>query len=150
MRAMSRRMHLWQELRNNMRSAFLVAAGSAALACGISSSVAAPPHGAQCATVPLDLSGPRPAVTLTSADGTSVPAIIDTGAINTTLNIEFAEQLGVTNEGSLAPPFDRHSTGYQTTLKGARLGSLELPDRSVPVMPSPLPDKAAVPRWRNW
>jgi hypothetical protein len=78
------------------------------------------------------------------ADGNSYPAIIDTGAMDTTINVAFAPLLGLANEGPLAPPFGRHATGYQSTLRGARLGSLALPDRSVAVMASPLADAAAI------
>ena len=103
------------------------------------------PASARCsAPLELEMSGPRPALTITIADGRQFPAIFDTGAMNTSVNIDFAERLGLVNEGPLAPPYDKHSTGYQTSLKGARIGTLELPTRSVPVMPLPLPDKAAV------
>jgi hypothetical protein len=104
------------------------------------------PHAMQAESViALDTTGPRPAVTL-ALNGAEYHAIFDTGATNTVVNIERAGALGLANEGPLAPPFDRAhaSTGYQTTLRGASVGGYALPTLSVPVLPSPLPDVAAI------
>lgn len=101
------------------------------------------PHGVL--VIPLDLTAPRPAVDLTIGDHAPVKAIFDTGALNTVVNIEEAEALGLKNEGPLQPPFDQHfSTGYQSTLRNTKIGPVELDPLSVPVLPPVIPGFAAV------
>lgn len=111
-------------------------------ACG------APAVRAACAPpIALDLSGVRPAVTLSVGDREPLPAIFDTGAMTTIINIESAEALGLRNEGPLLPPFDRPnhaSQGYQTTLTNATLSGLPLGPTSAPVLPLPLPGYVAI------
>ncbi len=94
----------------------------------------------------LDMSGPRPVVMLSINGKSPQPAIFDTGAMNTVVNIDNAEDLELHNEGPLMPPFDKaHAReGYQTTLKNASIDGIELPNVSVPVMPLPLPGYVAV------
>jgi hypothetical protein len=95
--------------------------------------------------VALDMSGPRPGVMLRIGDGPSLPAIIDTGAMATSINIERAAELGLRNEGPLDPTYAAHfSRGYRSTLRGATLGGIALPDTPVVVLPSITPDKVAV------
>jgi hypothetical protein len=96
--------------------------------------------------VPLDLSGPRPVVSIHLANGRDARAMFDTGAMGPVADIEQAQSLGLVNEGPLGPPFEgMHIEGaYQSTLRGVRIGSVDLGDVSVPVMPAPLPGFAGV------
>jgi Aspartyl protease len=95
--------------------------------------------------IPLDLGDTRPAVSL-SVDGAAPHlAVFDTAATATTVNLAFAKELGLTNEGPLRPPWDRHfAGGYQSTLRGATIGGYRVAPTPVPVGDSLLPDRAAV------
>lgn len=96
------------------------------------------------APVPIDLSGPRPVVTLTTRTGVEAQAIFDTGAMGTIVETRHAERLGLRREGPLAPPFAGHGEGYQSSFVGMRLGSLPLPDGPVSVLATMLPEFVAV------
>jgi hypothetical protein len=96
------------------------------------------------AAVPLDLSGPRPVVTLTTRTGVEARALFDTGAMATVIDVAQAERLGLAREGPLGPPFAGHGEGYSSSIRGMRIGAITLPDGPVSVLPSLLPQFAGV------
>lgn len=96
------------------------------------------------APIPLDLSGPRPVVTMTTSTGIEARALFDTGAMGTVIEMQQAERLGLAREGPLRPPFAGHGEGYQSSIRGMRIGSLPLPDGPVSVLTTLLPQFAGV------
>ena len=94
--------------------------------------------------VPLDLTGPRPVVTVTNAAGVEGKALFDTGAMATVVEMQQAERLGLKREGPLRPPFAGHGDGYQSSIHGMRMGDVPVPDGPVAVLTTMLPDFAAV------
>lgn len=102
-------------------------------------------HGAGCSPpIPLDLTGPRPVVTLTTAAGVEARALFDTGAMGTVVEMQQAERLGLRREGPLGQPFVGHGDGYQSSIRGMRMGTIPLPDGPVSVLTTMLPQFAAV------
>ena len=98
------------------------------------------------APVPLDMSGPRPVLTLTNAAGAEFKAIFDTGAMDSAVDIAQAGKLGVARVGPLQGALSggTHGDGYQGSFKGMRIGALRLPERPVAVMPTITPYAVAV------
>ena len=96
------------------------------------------------APIPIDLTGPRPVVSLTTSTGVEAQALFDTGAMGTIVEMGHAERLGLTREGPLRPPFAGHGEGYQSSISGMRIGDLPLPDGPVSVLVGLLPQFAAV------
>lgn len=95
--------------------------------------------------VELDLSAVRPTVELKLGEGPAWPAVMDTGAVKTVVNLNRAKEVGFDNEGKLEAPFDRMSAnGFQTTIRSASIKGVPLPDISVPAIPLPLPDHVAI------
>ncbi|MEO6579982.1 MAG: pepsin/retropepsin-like aspartic protease family protein [Sphingomicrobium sp.] len=116
--------------------ALLAAVATPAFAHGAAGGCTAP--------IPLDLSGPRPMVTLTNGAGVETKALFDTGAMGTVVASDQAERLGLTNEGPLGAPFAGHGTGYKSSVHGMRVGGLRLPDGPVAVLPAMIPGIGAV------
>lgn len=97
---------------------------------------AAPP----CTAIPLDLSGPRPALMMAMNGRAPMKALFDTGAMATSVDLGRARALGLSNAGPLKPPFSDHGlTGYQTRLKRVSIGGMAIGDFDAPAMPTMVP-----------
>ena len=113
---------------------------AAALVCGR-------PAEASCqAPIELDVSGPRPTVQITLANGRRGTAVVDTGAMGAVVDSRYAEALGLANEGPVEPPFDQlpGANNYRSTLKGLQIGEVSVGDVAAPVVPTPLSGIAAI------
>ena len=95
------------------------------------------------ATIPLDLSGGRPAVEL-SIDGLpAVLATFDTGTMYNFIDSERAEEFSLSNEGKPVRPFDQQGA-FATTIRNPRIGDLALPSFSAIASPGNiLPNRVA-------
>lgn len=97
-----------------------------------------------CQVIPMDVSGPRPTVSVRMNGRPPVQAIFDTGAMSMTVDSNQEPALGLVNAGPLKPPFNEHGTGFQTSLKNVRIGNLVIGDVDVAAMPSMMPGVAGV------
>ena len=90
--------------------------------------------------VALDLSGPRPKLGFTVANGNTGTAIFDTGSRGPIADLPQAKRLGLVDEGPLGPSLGRHGAGaYRSTLRGLTIGRLVLGDVPLAVFPTMLP-----------
>jgi len=90
--------------------------------------------------LPLDMSGPRPAIRVQIADGPEELWVFDTGAGGGVIDIERARALGLpelrpARVGS--PAGGTPVEGFMTTIGGARVGDIMLPEFSAVAMPFP-------------
>lgn len=94
-----------------------------ALALLTTSPVAAQPAATE--VVQLDLSGPRPIATLTVGTRAPVRVIFDTGASGNVLDIDYAREIGLPEEGEAAvrTPAGPPMQGFRTTIAEGRLGT---------------------------
>jgi hypothetical protein len=90
-------------------------------------------------TIALNMSGPRPTIEMTLANGPPGKAVFDTGAMGTVIDVNYAQTVGLANEGSARPPFDRmpFPTKYRSTVHGLRLAGVSIEDAAVSVLPAP-------------
>ncbi len=116
----------------------LLAAGAllAATACNVSARGDDPP-----ATIPLDLTGPRPTAQLVIGNAAPVTAIFDTGAAASVLKLEYAQRLGLPNQGAAAAhgPSGAPVQGFRTTLQLASLGGAHFDSALAVALDIPLP-----------
>lgn len=99
---------------------------------------------ASCTAIPLDLSGPRPMVSVAMNGKPAVKAIFDTGNMSTVVDLNQADALGLVRSGPLKEFNTPGAAGYQTLLKGVKIGDLAIGDLSAAAMPSMIPGTAAV------
>jgi hypothetical protein len=89
---------------------------------------------------PLDTSGARPSVQLSVAGGQAEPWIFDTGAGGSVISDQRAQALGLPNNGVQlvgSPLGGQPVEAFRTTVSGARIGDVQLPDFSAVAMPLP-------------
>src|SRR6476661_2536459 len=92
-----------------------------------------------CTSVPLDVSGPRPMVSVRVNDKAAIKAIFDTGNMSTTVDLNRAAELGLVRSGPLKVFNTPGATGYQTLLKRVDIGGLKIGNLSASAMPSMMP-----------
>lgn len=82
------------------------------------------------ATIPLDITGPRPTAQLRIGESEPVTAIFDTGAAASVLRLEYAQRLALPNEGQAAAhgPGGTPIAGFRTTIRNGRLGDAGFDD----------------------
>jgi hypothetical protein len=116
------------------------------LAALILVAVAAPSaHAATlCTAVPLDVSGPRPMVTVQMNDRAPIKAIFDTGNMSTTVDLNQAAGLGLVKSGPLKEFNQPGATGYQTFLKHVKIGDVAIGTLNAAALPGMMPGVAAV------
>lgn len=92
------------------------------------------------AVVPLDLSGPRPIAMLSVGSAPPVRVIFDTGASGNVIDIDYARQIGLPDEGRAAvhtpaggPPME----GFRTVIAAGRLGDAPLSNTRAVALASP-------------
>lgn len=98
-------------------------------------------------TIPLDLSGVRPAVSISISGGPAELWVFDTGAMGSVMDIARAQALGLPNEGAVrvgSPAGGTPQEGFLTTLSGASINGAALPPLRVVAAPLPLPDRSGV------
>ena len=97
--------------------------------------------------IPLDLSGTRPAVSVTIGDGAPELWVFDTGAGGTVINMERAQALGLPELQPVqigSPLGGTPMQGFLTRLTGVRIGDVALPEIRVVAASSMLPDRGGV------
>lgn len=102
---------------------------------------AAPPlaHAAEPLILPLDLTGPRPTVRISLQGQAPETWVFDTGAGGSVINIERARALGLAEQGEVqvgSPAGGDPIRGFRTTITGARIGEVELPEFRAAAIPS--------------
>lgn len=88
--------------------------------------------------LPLDLSGTRPAVSISVGGRAPELWVFDTGAAGTVVEIERARAWGLPEQGEArigSPIGGEAPHGFRTTLAEARIGDIVLPDTSAVAMP---------------
>lgn len=105
--------------------------------CG-AGAVALPPQGAR--KIALDLTGPRPTAALMLGGKGPVTAIFDSGAAASVIQLRFAAEAGLPNEGDVeaSAPSGAPVRGYRTTISG-RLGEADFPPSLAAALDIPLP-----------
>lgn len=93
------------------------------------------------ASIPLDLSGPRPTAQLRIGESEPVTAIFDTGAAASVLRLEYAQRLALPSEGQAAAhgPGGTPIEGYRTTIRNGRLGEARFDDAMAVALDIQLP-----------
>ncbi len=96
--------------------------------------------------VPLDLSGPRPIAMLTVGARAPVRVIFDTGASGNVLDIDYAREIGLPNEGEAAvrTPAGPPMQGFRTTIADGRLGNVALGSARAVALSTPAMQHLAV------
>jgi predicted aspartyl protease len=89
--------------------------------------------------VPLDMSGQRPIAMLAVGTQEPVPVIFDTGASGNVLDIEYARQIGLPNQGEAAihAPAGAPMQGFRTTIAEGRLGNVSIGGARAAAIASP-------------
>ena len=94
--------------------------------------------------IPLDLSGGRPAVEISVNGGPAALAVFDTGTTVNLIDVLWASDIGLENEGAPPPPFSMDGA-FSTTLNNAALSGVPLPPVQAIAMPwNILPGRVAV------
>lgn len=91
-------------------------------------------------TLPLDLSGPRPTVSVTLPGQEPETWVFDTGAAGSIIAIDRAQALQLPNNGVArvgSPIGGTQVEGFITTISGARIGEAPLPNFTAVAMPLP-------------
>lgn len=97
--------------------------------------------------VPLDLSGTRPAVSVTIGDGAPELWVFDTGAGGSVIEMDRARALNLPELQAVqvgSPAGGTPMQGFITRLAGARIGDVALPEISVVAASTLLPDRVGV------
>jgi hypothetical protein len=120
------------------RRLFLFA--SMAALCGAPACAADAPDAAP-ATIPLDLSGPRPTAQLVIGNSAPVTAIFDTGAAASVLKLEYAQRINTPNQGAAMAhgPSGTPVQGFRTTIAHASLGGAQFDNALAVAFDIPLP-----------
>jgi hypothetical protein len=96
-------------------------------------------QGAEDLVIPLDLTGPRPAVRVAVGDSEEL-WVFDTGAAGGVIDIEHARSWGLPDLGPArvgSPVGGTPVEGFRTRVAGARAGAVALPEFSAVAMPFP-------------
>lgn len=97
--------------------------------------------------IPLDLSGTRPAVSVTIGEAAPELWVFDTGAGGSVINMERARALNLPELQPVrlgSPAGGTPMEGFLTRLSGARLGDVALPELRIVAAPTILPDRGGV------
>jgi hypothetical protein len=97
-----------------------------------------------CSAIPLDVSGPRPMLSIRINGRPPFKAIFDTGNMSTTIDLNQADQLGLVKSGPLKEFNTPGAIGYQTLLKNVKIGDLAIGNLSAAALPAMMPGMAAV------
>src|SRR5689334_11568298 len=104
---------------------------------------AATPARAETYDIPLDMSGPRPAVSVSINGDAPELWVFDTGAGGTVMNIDRARALGLPEEQPVqlgSPAGGTPMQGFLTTLSTLSIGGHTLPPTHVVAAPAMMPD----------
>lgn len=96
------------------------------------------PARAETNDIPLDLSGPNPAVTISIDGGAPDRWILDTGAMGSLMNIDRARALGLHEEQQVqigSPAGGTPMQGFMTTLSNVSVGGAPVPSMRVAAVP---------------
>ena len=89
---------------------------------------------------PIDMSGQRPSVLISIGGGAAEPWVFDTGAMSSVVSLERVQALGLPNLGVQrvgSPIGGQAIEAIRTSVSGARIGNVALPDFSAVAMPLP-------------
>ncbi len=96
---------------------------------------------------PLDLSGTRPALSISIGEDAPELWVFDTGAGGSAINIDRARALNLPELQQVrigSPVGGTPMQGFLTTLSGARIGDVALPALRIAAVPTILPDRTGV------
>jgi hypothetical protein len=98
-------------------------------------------------TIALDLSGPRPSVSVSINGGAPELWVFDTGAGGSVMNIDRATALNLPHEADVrlgSPAGGTPQLGFMTTLTNVTLGGVSLPSMHVAAAPAIMADRTGV------
>lgn len=88
--------------------------------------------------LPLDMTGPRPRLMISVPGGATEPWVFDTGASGSVIDIERARRWGLPQGETIevgSPAGGAPIQGFRTTIAGARVGEMALPEFHAAAIP---------------
>ncbi len=98
-------------------------------------------------TIPLDLSGPRPSVSVSINGGAPELWVFDTGAGSSVMNIDRATALNLPHEADVrlgSPIGGTPQLGFMTTLTNVTAGGVAIPSMHIAAVPAIMADRTGV------